>query len=506
MDWRSLFRGHLAIPPGGDPCTGLEQHLLDALNPFLGNNSPRFAARLLHTVGAPELLNIDVRLRAYASKAYGHWSSDTLRLIVSCPMPAGTRQSLLFVACAHRDGRERQKAVWHLAQFPGFLSIAAALIRSTDWVPQVQFAARDAVKQLLRTCVIEDVLLAWPIVLRLQGRERASDGWLSEHVERWLLDSPDGDHLRRALSAADRGVRVWAYQKSIERGDISLLPQALMQPNPRIGMHALRYAQATLDASDLASLANAGLDAPHPVVRRESLRALASVDQKAALDVMPHVLLDRSAGVRRLAAYLARQGGADPRSTWRDALGAFGVAAPVGAMASLSEEAEVEDEALLRAHLLARRPILRLHALKGLLRTKRPLSPEEVNRLIQLGGRRVMPVLSNAVRDSAFPLDEALVLRTLADERTTGDGRANLRRLMQVGGLWDHLERLLTLRVVDADGQWFLDAIDDWIERSESYAPLGEVRKRRLLMLTAERVADLGLERASKMEGAIARH
>ncbi len=506
MDWRTLFRGHKATPPSADPCVSLAQHLLDALNPFLGNNSPRFAARLLHTVGALELLNIDVRLRAYTSSAYGSWSSDTLRLIVSCPMPVGTRQSLLFVACAHRDGRERQKAVWHLAQFPGFLSIAAALVRSTDWVPQVQFAARDAVSQLLKTCEVEEVISAWPIVLRLQQRERSSDGWLSETAERWMSGSLDGDRLRRARSSADEPVRIWAYQQSIERGEMSLLPEALMQPNPRIGLHALRHAKGVLDAKSVAVLASAGLDAPNPAVRRECLRALASADPTAASAILQRALLDRSAGVRRLAAYLTRQSGIDPRAEWRAALDRPAVAIPLGALASLSEEAEGKDDPLLRRYLFAAQPSIRQHALRGLLRIRRPLSTEEISRLLSLGGRQVMAALSNAVRDSNISLDPESVQRMLADVRANETGRANLCQLIQMGGLWIHIERLLMLHVPDSDRPWWLTAVDGWIERSEAYAPLGKVRKSRLLQLTSRRAVDLGAERVSTIEGVVARY
>jgi hypothetical protein len=484
----------------------LAQHLVNALSPFMGDNTASFAPRLLHGVGPHALINIDMRLRAYSSPAYGNWSPATLRDIASCPMPSEARQSLLFVASSHRSGLEREKAVLQLAKFPGFLTLAAALIRSADWVPQVQSAARDAVSQLLKTCAVEDVISAWPIVLRLQQRERSSDGWLSETAERWMTGSLDGDRLRRARSAADEPVRIWAYQQSIERGEMSLLREALMQPNPRIGLHALRHAKGVLDAKSVAALASAGLVAPNPAVRRECLRALASADPMAASAILQRALLDRSAGVRRLAAYLTRQAGGDPRSAWRAALNRPSGNISVGALASLSEEAAGEDEPLLRGFLFAEPPAVRQHALKGLFRTGRLLSPEEISRILSLGGRRVMAVLCSAVRDSNISLDPESTLRILADRRTNDVGRANLGELIQIGGLWIHIERLLMLHVPDSDRSWWLTAVDGWIERSEAYAPLGEVRKSRLLQLTSRRAVDLGGERVSTIVGVVARH
>lgn len=506
VHWRSLFRGQKDTPPGVDPCAGLARHLVDALNPFLGDNTASYAPRLLHGVGPHALVNIDMRLRAYSSSAYGNWSPATLRDIASCPMPLEARQSLLFVACSHRSGLEREKAVLQLAKFPGFLTLAAALIRSADWVPQVQSAARDAVSQLLGTCAVEDVISAWAIILRLQQRERSSDGWLSETAERWMSGSRDGDRLRRARSAADEPVRIWAYRQSIERGEMSLLPEALMQPNPRIGLHALRHAKGVLDAKSVAALASAGLEAPNPAVRRECLRAIASADPTAVSAILQRALLDRSAGVRRLAAYLTRESGIDPRGEWRAALDRPSVAIPLGALASLSEEAEGGDEQLLRRYLFAAQPSIRQHALRGLLRIRRPLSTEEISRLLSLGGRQVMAALSSAVRDSNISLDPESVLRMLADDRANDIGRANLFQLIQIGGLWIHIERLLMLHVPDSDRPWWLTAVDGWIERSEAYAPLGEVRKSRLLQLTSRRALDLGAERVSTIEGVVARH
>lgn len=501
-----LFFGSRIIPRPAERCAALPQRLLEALGPLMGQSRPDVAARFLHTVGADGLVAIDQRLRSYSSGAYSKWTPDTLRSIVTCPMANEERQSLLFVACAHHDGRERQKAVWHLGEFPGFLTLAAALIRSVDWVPQVQFAARDVVVRMLGACAAEDVLAAWPIVLRLQYRERSIDGWLAESVEGWMLNSANEDLLRRARTTASQKVRAWAYQKSIERGETQILPQAVMQPDPRIGLHALRHLQTTLDAESMAALAVSGLDAPHPVVRRECLRALASANSVTAMAELPRMLLDRSAGVRRLAAYLARQSGTDARMVWRSALDRPSPNVPIGALASLAEEAEAEDAVRLCSLLLAERSTVRRHALKGLLRIGQPISPEEMGRLLQLGGNRVLMTLFAAVRDNAIALDTKLVLSILAGQQANDDTRTNLRRLLEACGLWDCLEQLLALQVRDVDRQWWLAMVNDWIGRSETYAPLGDMRKRALLEATAERAVDLEPERVSKIQAALLRH
>ncbi len=502
----ALFRTSKQPPAPATACAGLPQFLLQALAPLMGNRRPEVTETFLPTTSANGLAIIDQRLRAWTSAAYATWSADTLRSILMCPMREDARQSLLFLACAHPDGRERQKAVWNLGRFPCYLSLVAALLRSADWVPQVRFAAREAVQRLLDGCSADAVLNAWPLVLRLQRWERASDGWLEASVEGWMLDPSNDALLQRARASTDPALRAWAYRASIERGNTQLHGQALMQQDPRIGLHALRHAQATLDAASIAAISAAGLQAPHPAVRRECLHALASADPATAAAALPRALLDRASGVRRLAAYLTREQGTDPRIAWRAALDEDSQDAQIGALASLAEDAEPEDVARLRLHLLATRASVRQQALKGLLRLGQPIPPDTISRLLQSGGGRVMETLNDAIRNSAVTLDAALILHVLGDAATDAACRARLHRLMRMRSLWDGLTQLLALHVREADRHWWLLAIDDWIDRSDTYTPLGEQRKRALLDAITERTADLPEPRATKIQAAVLRY
>ncbi|WP_254460994.1 hypothetical protein [Xanthomonas sacchari] len=501
MDWRAPFRK--AKPPQAqESCGRLPQRLLEAIAPLMGDRRPEVPETFLPTTNASDLGAIDQRLRACTSTAYATWAADTLQCILTCPMTDDARQSLLFVASAHYDGRERQKAVARLGAFPGYLSLVAALIRCADWVPQVRIAAREAATQLLRTSTADDALAAWPMVLRLQRWVRVSDGWLEENVEQWMLEASNRDVLQRARAAADPVVRAWAYRRSIERGAAPLHVEATMQPDPRIGLHALRHAQATCASAAIAAIATAGLHAPHPAVRRECLRTLALADPAAAAAALPHALLDRAAGVRRLAAYLTREHGADPRTVWRRALDQAGTD---GALASLAQEAEPEDATRLRCYLFATRAAMRQHALKGLLRIGQTVSPNDIGRLLQCGGGRVLETLAVAVRDSAIALDTPLILHILGDAAVDDEGRARLRKLVGTSSLWDCLTRLLALPA-DSNRPWWLAAVDDWIGRSETYTPLGNLRKRTLLEAAAERAGELGPERTAKIRAALLRY
>ncbi|MXV09702.1 hypothetical protein DYQ93_01400 [Xanthomonas sp. LMG 8992] len=260
------------------------------------------------------------------------------------------------------------------------------------------------------------------------------------------------------------------------------------------------------DAASMVAIAAAGMQAPHPAVRRECLHALASADPAKAAIALPHALLDRASGVRRLAAYLTRQQGADPRIAWRAALDQDSPDGRIGALASLAEEAEPEDAARLRTRLFATRASVRQQALKGLLRLRQPIPSDATRRLLQLGGGRVMDTLTDAIRDSAVTFDAALIQHVLGDEATDAACRARLHKFMGIRGLWDGLTQLLALRVAEADRHWWLTAIDEWIDRSGRYTPLGELRKRALLDSIAERTADLPGERVMKILTAVLRY
>jgi hypothetical protein len=459
----------------------------------------------LRSARAEELLNIDQRLRSYRSDAYVNWVPATLHNIAICPIADDLRHALLFVACAHPDGRERQKAVWRLTESPGYFTLAAALVRCADWAAPVRFAARDAVVQLLSRCTAHDVAAAWPLVLRLKHRERSGDQWFVENVESWMLAPANCEALRLALASRAPSVRLWAYRHAVIRDD-DLLRTALLQADPRIGLHALRHAQATLAAKELASLATAGLDAPHPVIRRESLRALTTVDDTAAASALPRALLDRSVGVRRLAAYLTRQHGVDPRTAWRAALDHPCTPLPLGALSSLADDPESEDAPRMRRLLLADRPIIRQFALGSLLKAGGSVVPEELSMLLELGGPRVLAALNIAVCDNTICLDSGLIRQVLASDRVGEDGRARMRKLLETGGLWDRLDQLLALRLPDTDSEWWLAAIDDWVRRSDAYAPIGELRKRALLSVLSERASELGTHRTSRITDALRRY
>lgn len=200
---------------------------------------------------------------------------------------------------------ECEEVLESLPKYPGRLTLAATLIRCSDWVPEVREAAQRVASQLLDRCTGGDVVAAWPLAIRLQSRGRVAKDWFSEHIEGWMLRQESSPWLLSLLHSPNTSARAWAYEKSIEGNvslSIDLLDSAIRDPNPQIAFHALRYSLHRCDKARTKALANFGVEAPHPVVRRESLRALATLDSDVPRELLHRMLCDPSAGVRSLAA------------------------------------------------------------------------------------------------------------------------------------------------------------------------------------------------------------
>lgn len=88
----------------------------------------------LGSLPVERLFDIDERLRSYYGTPFRDWPSKAVAEIASSTMKSSTRTGLLFLAAGHSNGRVRQEAVELLPQFPGRLTLAAALIRCGDWV------------------------------------------------------------------------------------------------------------------------------------------------------------------------------------------------------------------------------------------------------------------------------------------------------------------------------------------------------------------------------------
>ncbi|HEY0335158.1 MAG TPA: HEAT repeat domain-containing protein [Stenotrophomonas sp.] len=458
-----------------------------------------------------KLFDLDERLRGYSSMVFGEWPTTALTQITTGELEPALRQPLLFLSAGQNDGRLRQKTLWKLPEFPGYLALAIALIRCADWVPEVRHAAHDATMRLLELSDGQDVVALWPLVLRLRSRERGSLEWLENHVESWVLRTESLPLLRALLASDNAKVRAWAFSSSLEAGidiGVDLLERAVRDPNPAIGLHALRHAQHQGDDVRMRFLAEMGLNAPHPVIRRESLRALSGLEGALTRDKLLVTVCDASAGVRSLSAFLLRDRYSEESlARWRAVLDGDTKRPTFGPLVSLADNAQPEDSNRVQRWLFDPSGSVRMHALRGLLKSGGQLTEDEFSHLVAEGGNRVLRFLASSIRAGDTQLGVERLALSLTSSAIHAPGRLNLRLLLQELGHWQRLELLLQLAAnQDTDKEWWRHALSDWVMDSGAYAPMGSNRRLEILRLLEGRHDEIDIAQYEVIKGAILRH
>lgn len=508
MVWRQLFTLSTKAPA----LELLLQQSIRAVCQLPGNSAdPVHAHTYLLSLPPEKLFDLDERLRFCSSTVFGDWPTSALTHITTGELEPALRQPLLFLLAGHHDGRLRQKALWKLPEFPGYLALAVALIRCADWVPEVKHAAQEATKRLLELSDVEDVLTLWPLVLRLRVRERGSREWLEHHVESWALRTELRPLLRSLLASDNAQVRAWAFSSGLQAGvdlGVDLLETAVRDPNPAIALYALRHAQRQDDDARIRLLAKIGLNAPHPVVRRESLRVLSGLEGALTRDKLLLTVCDASAGVRSLSAFLLRERYAvEPSARWRAVLDDQSRRPTLGALVSLADHAQPEDVDRMRHWLLDSSGPVRMHGLRGLLTSGGQLSEDEFAHLVTEGGNPVLRFLASSIRAGDTKLGVERLTSVLTSPAAPLSVSLNLRRLLKKVGHWQRLELLLQLPATqDTVREWWRRALADWDEDSGMYAPIGSSRRLELLRLLQRRQEEIDVDHYDAIKGAILRH
>lgn len=515
MNWRRFFRrSKPAIAVSDPPRSTLESRLVAGvawLTPAGTEHGPEAARGFLRALPPQALFDVDERLRSWASPVSLDWPDGLVEQLASADIDAPLRHALLFLSAGHHDGHVREVAVRTLCDHPGYLTLAAALIRCSDWVGQVREVAEAATSYLLAHTDGRDVVALWPLVLRLRTRERVSATWFAACVESWMLQPSSSAWFRELLDSRHAPVRAWAFQRGLEHGidvGIDLLPAAIRDPDPRIGLHALRFAAREGDER-LHALATAGLEAAHPVIRRTSLYLLSEHEGGVSRDQLRGRLCDTAAGVRSLAVYLLRERHAeDAAATWRDALDAAPCRAPLGALNALADHAQPQDAERFRRWLANDNSMVRASALRGLLKAGVAPNDRELVGLIVQGGNRVRVVLRRHVGLGDIELDPTRIACLVADPSLSQQARNDIRDLMLSLGHWASLTGLLQFSDAGDDRlrAWWHSAVAAWVRTSNTYAPLGAQTGAKLLLALDARRGDLSAGDYDTIRSAIERH
>lgn len=518
LDWKQFFeflgaRAHGA-GDGPDPVFSPENFLRDGLEFLRRLNSAGVTEpgeNFLGSLPVERLLDADERLRSYYGSPYRNWPANVAATIALSKVAPPMRQSLLFLGASHGNGYIREQVVELLSQFPGKLALAAALIRCADWVPMVRGAAQKAVVELLDLCASEDVAAVWPLVIRMRSRERLDGDWFARCVEGWMLRSESSSLLMNILSSQSAKLRAWGYEKCLgNRSDlaIDLLDSAVSDPDPRIALLALKYSVRECGRQRTRNLATVGLTAHHPVLRRESLRLLASLDEALPREIIHGALRDKAAGVRAVAAFLLRERYSEQAvAYWRSVIDRDITRPTLGALASLADNAEAEDVSRFRRWLDHPGALVRLLSMQGIVRGGGLLSDEEFLHVVSLPGVRLQRELARQVRSGNIRFDVPRIMAVLATSDSVVMVRENLRRLLRLLNHWERLFLILSVRPNgERDLLWFVAVLGDWIADSDRYVPFGSIRRDVLLGLLESRRGEMDEHAFWRIQDAINRH
>lgn len=458
------------------------------------------------------LFDVDERLRGYSSPLYGNWSRDGVHHLLNPGLDSQLRQSLLFLAAGHPDGRIREAALRVLPSFPGYLTLAAALIRCADWVDEVQRVAQETVDRLLPLCQDENVIALWPMVLRLRSRERVSPHWFRDHVEGWMLREQSRPSLRTMIGSRQAPIRVWAIRSSLEAKidlGLDLVDLAIRDVDPRIGLHALHHVRESAgdDDAGIRARAASGLTASSPVIRRESLQLLSELEDGLSRDRLLPLLLDGSAGVRSRAGFILRNRFAeDPVQHWRAALDTDEPMA-ANALAALADHAQPQDDARMRRWLSAPGGLTRAHALRGLVKAGGQPDDAELAMLLEMGGNRLLRPLRRLVSAGLVSMDVSRASAVVDMSSVSSTALGNLRELLKAFNHWQGLLLLLQFPITSETSQsWWDEAISDWVKASDRHVPLGSHSRQTLLTLLEARRGQLRPDSHVAILAAIERH
>lgn len=444
---------------------------------------PAAASAMLATWPADDFIALDERLRRATS--WWHMSGDV-------PSPGGRGdedpthcQAAAFVVACHADGFVRERALLALADLPGRLTLAAALLRCDDWVEPVRRAARDALSGMLPRASDGDVFGVLELVLDLRARKRF--GEMASAIVDVELESPRQRDARwRALSDARVSVRAEALaivlRADRDRRD-DALALAARDAHPAIARTALAHA-AQVDDALARTIVDRTLRHRLGSVRAAALRV--AIDQRGD-DVVPLVrdaLFDPTPAVRNAAAHMLRSRDIDPVEIWRTSVGDMDDGRARIALAALAEYATAADAPMLRAWLQRVGPRSRMHVLRALARSG-PASRPDLVAALSDPAPRVVDVALRLLEALAEPLYRHDVERALEVSVTPGAAARLLRAAASRLAKWEGLELLLARGVEADEPSWLaiVRALDVWRELDlRRFTPLPDAMRESLVV------------------------
>lgn len=435
----------------------------------------------LQTLSPRGLFDLDERRRSW-------WAPNDdglLACLKACAAaPADVQTAALFLAGSDGNGHTREAALQRMRSVPSHLTLSCALLRCNDWVAEVRVVARDVVMSLLEQCAVHDVLKAWPIAVRLRNAQRVQREWLDGGLFAWLSSPAARPVLEGLLGHPDARTRLAAFTIALQihPDPKELRSLALLDNSPQVSHLAFAHLLANGTPGEVEAQCVMALAAPSSGVRAAALRALVERNVPGLDAYIKAAAFDRSRSVRRLAAWLLQHRHAPPAITlWRDELQQRTRGRWREALAALGDHAEAADATTLRALLPQVSARHRRNCLRGWLRAEDGACLEWLCAALEEPGRTVDELLARATPLWAGELDPVRLVAFCHDGPSHVAQVGLLSQLRRLP-LWQHLDLLLDAVPLRAEERaWHLRLVENWLQASQHYSPLGAARRQALV-------------------------
>lgn len=353
--------------------------------------------------------------------------------------------SILGVLSFHPSGYVREEAVRRLARTHDGSELPYLLLRLNDWVDQVRDEARRAVFARLRDDQATNWARHFSLVDRIARTRRADPAPLIQTLAHILTTTHGQAAMLDAMKNSSRHTARAIVRFLIEHAPSGLGPvvaAGAIADDALIRTAMVRVvAQAFPPAEALPTLQRMASDAS-PIVRRESLLALARAFPDAASELAERAVLDPSASVRETARFLLKDSHADFAATYRSALSTAPTPRRLaGILIGLAEVGAASDAERAAPYLSHPSPSVRRAAVQSVMRLAGEAYADRIVNMLLDPSSAVSSAARNTLRKHARGLSATQLTAILA--AALPHARLNAVHLMAALPKWDSISCLI---------------------------------------------------------------
>lgn len=260
--------------------------------------------RYLEHFSLEQMIHLHERFRSFTSL---EWYIDWTRLPLDKILKALEREDrkyVLILGTFHPNGYFREQCMTALAEEKGTLPYL--MLRANDWVLPVRNKAFELLSVYLEQCSLEEILSSMPVLEKLKGSLRRSDGQMEELKDQVFV------RLEQILKSAnwsrvwpeDFSVRKSLYRTAIEMRKLSLEQMMCWLQREKSSCGRMILINGILAHPDCTlHQAEIYLQYPNTQVRRKALEYKYE-HLKTGWPGLESMLLDSGRGVREYAVYI----------------------------------------------------------------------------------------------------------------------------------------------------------------------------------------------------------